>query len=79
MHMQYRISKPDEFLKLNDRDILEHANSSAHEEAIPKARLEYDIGYQEQISQPSEAVMHFWEALHAEKKPSVYQEMTSSS
>jgi len=51
------------FLKLSGRDILEHAGKIAHEEALQKARLEYDKWHSEQIEQPSEVEKHFVEAV----------------
>jgi len=68
MHMKDWISKLDEFLKLSGRDILEHAGSIAHEEAIQKARLEYEKWHQEQLAQPTTAEKHFVEALHEVKQ-----------
>lgn len=63
MHMKDWISKLDEFLKLSGRDILEHAGSIAHDDAILKARLEYDKWHQEQLSHPTAVEKHFVEAL----------------
>jgi hypothetical protein len=68
MHMREWISKLDEFLKLNGRDILEHAGSVAHEDAIQNARLEYDKWHQEQLAQPTAAEKHFVEALQEVKQ-----------
>jgi len=63
MYMKDWISKLDEFLKLSGRDILEHAGSIAHEDAMHKARLEYEKWHQEQLAQPTAAEKHFVEAL----------------
>ena len=63
MYMKDWISKLDEFLKLSGRDILEHTGSIAHEDAIQKARLEYEKWHQEQLAQPTAAERHFVEAL----------------
>ncbi|MDD2331069.1 MAG: virulence RhuM family protein [Candidatus Cloacimonetes bacterium] len=68
MHMKDWILKLDEFLKLSGRDILEHAGYIAHEEAIQKARLEYDKWHREQLSQPTPAEKHFVEALQEVKQ-----------
>lgn len=68
MHMREWISKLDEFLKLNGRDILEHAGSIAHEDAIQKARLEYEKWHHEQLSEPTAAEKHFVEALQEVKQ-----------
>jgi len=68
MYMKDWISKLDEFLKLSGRDILEHAGSIAHEDAIQKARLEYEKWHQEQLAQPTAAEKHFVEALQEVKQ-----------
>ena len=63
MYMHDWIAKLDEFLKLSGRDILEHAGSIAHEDAIQKARLEYEKWHRDQLTQPSEVEKHFVEAM----------------
>jgi hypothetical protein len=68
MHMRDWISKLDEFLKLSGRDILAHAGAIAHEDAIQKARLEYEKWHREEIKKPSEAEKHFVEALQEVKQ-----------
>lgn len=68
MHMQDWVAKLDEFLKLSGRDILEHAGKIAHEEALHKARLEYDKWHSEQIEQPTEVEKHFVEAIQMLKR-----------
>lgn len=68
MYMKDWILKLDEFLKLSGRDILENAGSIAHDDAIQKARLEYEIWHQEQLSHPSEAEKHFVEAMQEIKQ-----------
>ncbi len=68
MYMKDWISKLDEFLKLSGRDILEHAGSIAHQDAIQKARLEYDKWHLEQLSQPTVAEKHFVEAIQEVKQ-----------
>ena len=65
---RYCISKLDEFLKLSGRDILEHAGSIAHEDAIRKTGQEYEKWHQEQLSQPTAAEKHFVEALQEVKQ-----------
>ena len=68
MYMKDWISKLDEFLKLSGRDILVHAGSIAHEDAIQKARLEYEKWHHEQLSEPTAAEKHFVEALQEVKQ-----------
>lgn len=68
MYMKDWIDKLDEFLKLSGRDILEHAGSIAHADAIRKARLEYEKWHHEQLSEPTAAEKHFVEALQEVKQ-----------
>jgi hypothetical protein len=63
MYMKDWISKLDEFLKLSGRDILVHAGSIAHEDAIQKARLEYEKWHQEQLARPAKWKSTLFEAL----------------
>jgi hypothetical protein len=42
MYMQDWISKLDDFLRLGEREILTHAGSVSHEDAVQKAQFEYD-------------------------------------
>lgn len=72
MYMKDWISKLDEFLKLSGRDILEHAGSIAHEDAIQKARLEYEKWHREEIKKPSEVEKHFVEAMQDIEQLSKY-------
>lgn len=64
MHMRDWIVKLDEFLKLSGRDILDHAGKIAHEDAIQKARIEYEKWHREQLDNPSEVEKHFVEAVN---------------
>lgn len=68
MHMRDWIVKLDEFLKLSGRDILEHAGKVAHEEALQKARQEYDNWHQDQLSQATEVEKHFVEVIEEVKQ-----------
>lgn len=43
MHMKDWIKKLNDFLTINDRDILNHSGSVSHEKALDKAEQEYDI------------------------------------
>ena len=76
MYMRDWISKLDDFLRLSERDILSHAGSVSHKEAIEKARKEYETFHALQIKQPSLVEKHFLEAikdvkaLESEKKKS---------
>jgi hypothetical protein len=68
MHMADWIAKLDEFLKLSGREILEHAGKVANEEAIDKARLEYEKWHKELLKQPTAVEKHFVEAVTAAKQ-----------
>ncbi len=68
MYMRDWILKLDEFLKLSGRQILEHAGKIAHEEALAKARNEYEIWHKAQLNQPSEVERHFVEAVNELKQ-----------
>jgi len=68
MRMQDWIIKLDEFLKLNGRDILKHSGQVSHEEALQKARLEYDKWQQEQLTHPTEVEKHFVEVVEEVKQ-----------
>ncbi|MDD4277932.1 MAG: virulence RhuM family protein, partial [Candidatus Cloacimonetes bacterium] len=59
MYMKDWIVKLDEFLKLNGREILEHAGSIAHDDAAQKARLEYERWHKVELTAPTEAENHF--------------------
>lgn len=63
MYMRDWISKLDDFLRLSERDILLHAGSVSHKEAIEKARKEYETFHTRQIEQPSLVEKHFLEAI----------------
>ncbi|MBP7310130.1 MAG: virulence RhuM family protein, partial [Candidatus Cloacimonetes bacterium] len=63
MHMKDWITKLDEFLKLSGRDILEHAGTIAHEEALQKANAEYEKWHQAHLEEPTEVEKHFLETV----------------
>jgi hypothetical protein len=68
MHMADWISKLDEFLRLSDREILSHAGSISHDDALTKAQIEYDRYAAEQLTLPSTAEQHFDDAVREMKK-----------
>ncbi|MCB5262849.1 MAG: virulence RhuM family protein [Candidatus Cloacimonetes bacterium] len=68
MYMKDWIIKLDDFLRLSGRDILEHADKIAHEDALQKARTEYEEWHQEQLSQPTEVEKHFVEVVQEVKR-----------
>ncbi len=68
MHMADWLNKLDDFLKLSDREILNHAGSISHDDAIARATLEYERYAAEQHALPTPAEQHFNEALRTVKK-----------
>lgn len=65
MYMKDWIIKLDDFLKMSGRDLLEHAGSITHDEALQKALKEYEVFHSKQLAQPSRAEIDF---IEAEKK-----------
>jgi hypothetical protein len=68
MYMEDWIAKLDEFLKVSDRDILTHAGMVSHEEAIEKARIEYEKYRKTLLEESSPVERHFIEAVSEVKK-----------
>ena len=63
MYMRDWISKLDDFLKLSDREILTHAGTVSHEQALDKAQEEYEKFRREHLNDPSPVEGHFLEAV----------------
>ena len=63
MYMRDWVAKLDDFLKLSDRDILTHAGSVSHQEALDRAREEYEKFRRERLNDPSPVEGHFREAV----------------
>ncbi len=63
MHMRDWISKLDDFLKLSEREILTHAGTVSHEQAMDKAREEYEKFRRAHLNDPSPVEGHFLEAV----------------
>ena len=63
MTMNDWINKLDDFLKLSERDILSHAGAVSHEQALIKAREEYEKYHIEHLNDPSPVEEHFIEAV----------------
>jgi hypothetical protein len=68
MYMKDWISKLDEFLKVSDREILKHTGKISHEEAIEKARSEYEKFRKQVLEEPTPGERHFIEAVREVKK-----------
>ncbi len=68
MYMRDWIAKLDDFLRLGERDILTHAGSVSHEDAVRKAQLEYEKYRQNTAKQLSKVEKDFLiEAKRVEK------------
>jgi hypothetical protein len=63
MYMRDWIAKLDDFLKVSDRDILNHAGRISHGDAIQKAHAEYAKYRKQLLEAPSLVEMHFIEAI----------------
>ena len=63
MTMQDWISKLDEYLRLSEREILQHAGKISHEEALQKAELEFEKYRAGQLAQTSRVERDFEEAV----------------
>lgn len=68
MYMKDWIDKLDEFLKVSEREILINAGAVSHEQAMEKARLEYEKYRTKLLQQPSPVERHFFEAVKEAKK-----------
>ena len=63
MTMQDWITKLDEYLRLSEREILQHAGNISHEEALQKAELEFEKYRAGQLAQTSRVERDFEEAV----------------
>ena len=63
MYMVDWIAKLDEFLKLAEREVLTHAGSISHAEAVQKAELEFETFTAAGRALPSPVEQHFDEAV----------------
>jgi hypothetical protein len=68
MYMADWIAKLDDFLRLSERKILQHAGKVSHEDAVAKAELEYDRFATARAALPSSAEKHFEEAIRDVKQ-----------
>ena len=68
MTMAAWIAKLDDFLKLTDRDILQHAGKISHDEAQAKAEAEYETYQQVQSKLPQPVDEHFDQTLEELKR-----------
>jgi hypothetical protein len=63
MYMSDWITQLDQFLQMTKRDILSHSGKISHEEALEKARSEYDKYRQQFFDVVSPVEQHFLEAV----------------
>jgi hypothetical protein len=63
MHMIDWIRKLDDFLRLSGRELLSHAGTITHEEAIEKATTEFDEYRRTQRALPQPVDVHFAQAM----------------
>ena len=68
MYMQDWIAKLDDFLRLSERNILTHAGSVSHAEAIAKACAEYEKFRLSMDEKPSPVDIHFQDAVKTAKQ-----------
>lgn len=68
MHMADWIAKLDDFLRLSDRDILQHAGTVSHDAAQAKAEQEYERFDMERAALPAAVEKHFEEAIRDVKQ-----------
>jgi hypothetical protein len=69
MYMRDWISKLEDFLRLGDREILTHAGTISHEQALRKAELEFEKFRLLQLAEPSQVEKDFDEAVRKLPKP----------
>ena len=69
MYMRDWIAKLEDFLRLGDRDILTHAGTVSHEQALRKAELEFEKFRVLQLARPSQVEKDFDEAVKKLPKP----------
>lgn len=62
MYMRDWIAKLDGFLRISNREIIEHAGKISHEEAVEKARMEYEKYRLIHLNDPSPMERHFEKA-----------------
>lgn len=68
MYMKDWVSKLDDFLRLSEREILNHAGTIGHKQAIDKAHAEYDKYHALTVDEPSLVEWHFIDAVQAVKQ-----------
>jgi hypothetical protein len=68
MYMRNWIERLDDFLKMTGREILSHAGTISHEDALAKAQAQYDKYRQKHLNDPSPVEEHFIQAVEDVKQ-----------
>ena len=69
MYMKDWIYQLDSFLRMTRKDILSHAGTISHKQALDKAHKEYDIYKEQHLSELSEVEKHFLkQVIEVDKK-----------
>lgn len=68
MYMADWIAKLDDFLRLSERDILDHAGKVSHDSAVARAELDYGRFAALRATLPSPVEAHFEEAVQQTKQ-----------
>lgn len=68
MYMRDWITKLDDFVKLGGRELLNHAGTISHDQALEKAHAEYEAYRKQQLNVPSPVEKHFLEAVQEVKE-----------
>ena len=68
MYMRDWIAKLDDFLRMTDREILDHAGTVSHKEALTKASAEYERYRTEHLDDRSPVEEHFEVAVEGMKR-----------
>jgi len=69
MYMSEWAAKLDDFLKLSGRELLTHAGTVSHEQALAKAQLEYEKHRARRINERSPVEDHYERAIRLLPKP----------
>ena len=68
MYMKDWVERLNDFLKMTGKEILQHAGAISHQEAIDKARIEYEIFREQNKNQLSQAEEDFIKQIETTAK-----------
>jgi hypothetical protein len=69
MYMKDWVKQLDSFLRMTRKDILSHAGTISHKQALEKAHMEYDIYKEQHLNELSEVEKHFLkQVIEVDKK-----------